>query len=616
MPSSWAVTKAVSQFISHKNDHAKTSSSGQRQCPTEQPSSAHALAADRVEYADRLKVFIGTWNMYGRLLPIDLATFLTEKNEDTMHSVHNGLDGSATHPYHILVIGTQECERDISESLFYPSKEVWEKRLSDYLGSHYKLVKTETLAALHIAVFVWIPVAYLVRDVQSESIKTGWANMVGNKGAVAISVLFGSRSLLFINCHLTAHQTKLAERNANVHRILYELKMPNFTTGKNKKKPYPSVIDQFDHVFIFGDTNYRINAERPFVFDAIKQGDYNTLLEYDQLSLERRTEGSPLSVFQEHPIQFPPTYKLDTIITSGGTPVAASTTQIALVDSSDSEYNGNATATTVADPKHNNNTVVSLSTSSTSSLQRLASTKQTVKNTIQSTKNKAAVKSIKRRLSGKKKVAVPPEHKMSEHHIYNILLNDDNNDSSENLETPCDSKIALFDSPTTILSYDSSEKQRVPSWTDRILWCDRASTHHIAPPTPKSNKKSKKKKNRLSTVSNTSATTATTTTNTRPPPSTPSKTLNLFPFVGKSARRQFMRDTVCYSYDAVLHDSLLGVSDHMPVIGVFGIYFDEWTVPIHHKIIKLPLKKIPTLQSTHTRQKKSKKKIWWQRLFG
>lgn len=176
MPSSWAVTKAVSQFISHKSDHTKAS----RQCSTEpNVSSQPQTNPDRVEYADRLKVFVGTWNMYGRLLPIDLSTFLTQKNEDTMHSIHNGLDGSATHPYHILVIGTQECERDISESLFYPSKEVWEKRLSDYLGSHYKLVKTETLAALHIAVFVWIPVAYLVRDVQSESIKTGWANMVG-----------------------------------------------------------------------------------------------------------------------------------------------------------------------------------------------------------------------------------------------------------------------------------------------------------------------------------------------------------------------------------------------------------------------------------------------------
>lgn len=46
-------------------------------------------------------------------------------------------------------------------------------------------------------------------------------------------------------------------------------------TKSNCYKVDPSVIDQFDHVFLFGDTNYRINAERPFVFDALKQGDYN-----------------------------------------------------------------------------------------------------------------------------------------------------------------------------------------------------------------------------------------------------------------------------------------------------------------------------------------------------
>lgn len=52
------------------------------------------------------------------------------------------------------------------------------------------------------------------------------------------------------------------------HVIIYLKKPNNF-------KVDPSVIDQFDHVFLFGDTNYRINAERPFVFDALKQGDYN-----------------------------------------------------------------------------------------------------------------------------------------------------------------------------------------------------------------------------------------------------------------------------------------------------------------------------------------------------
>jgi hypothetical protein len=158
-----------------KQHAAATTSSINQQDPL-----SYSESSTVVEYADRLKVFIGTWNMYGRLLPIDLSTFLTKKEILQNTTPKNfSLDGSAKHPYHLLVIGTQECERDISESLFYPSKEVLEKRLSDYLGSHYKLVKTETLAALHVAVFVWLPVANLVKDVQSDSIKTGWANMVG-----------------------------------------------------------------------------------------------------------------------------------------------------------------------------------------------------------------------------------------------------------------------------------------------------------------------------------------------------------------------------------------------------------------------------------------------------
>lgn len=175
MSSSWAVPKAVSHFMASSNRAKRASSPSTNQDPL-----SYSESSTVVDYTDRLKVFVGTWNMYGRLLPIDLSTFLTKKEilQNTKPKSFS-LDGSATHPYHLLVIGTQECERDISESLFYPSKEVWEKRLSDYLGSHYKLVKTETLAALHVAVFVWLPVANLVKDVQSDSIKTGWANMVG-----------------------------------------------------------------------------------------------------------------------------------------------------------------------------------------------------------------------------------------------------------------------------------------------------------------------------------------------------------------------------------------------------------------------------------------------------
>ncbi|RUS21314.1 Endonuclease/exonuclease/phosphatase [Jimgerdemannia flammicorona] len=197
---------------------------------------------------DKLKIFVGTWNMYGKSLlcptlkllnpafpatqlpPDDLSPFIDSLPPVPESNTYTGphLPRTLRHPFHLLVIGTQECEREIGEAIFFPAKDAWEAQLKRYLGKQYKLVATETLAALHLAVFVWQPVSHYVKKVETESIKTGFANMIGNKGAVAISLLFGTRSLLFINSHLTANQNKINERNQSVARISRELKMKGF----------------------------------------------------------------------------------------------------------------------------------------------------------------------------------------------------------------------------------------------------------------------------------------------------------------------------------------------------------------------------------------------------
>ncbi|KAI8352122.1 Endonuclease/exonuclease/phosphatase [Choanephora cucurbitarum] len=554
----------------------------------QQPNNRLDKASFFIKHPDRLKVFIGTWNMYGRLLPIDLSTFLTKTEvlENTSTSVH--LDNSVSHPYHLLVIGTQECERDISESLFYPSKEVWEKKLSEYLGVHYRLLKTETLAALHLAVFVWQPIAHLIKDVQSEHIKTGWANMVGNKGAVAVSVLVGSKSLIFINCHLRAHQTHVAERNANIQRILYELKMPRFKTQKKKKKNIDlCVLNQFDHVFLFGDTNYRLNAERSFVFQAIRNGDYKNLLEYDQLTEERRVEGSLLSAFQEYDILFPPTYKLDTIIVDSSSSLSDELKQGQkhLTEDACTLFNHTHPLSTYFS-HHNviiNNKKRSpklVRRSSTSSLPTAMATPSKLKaageKPVSRHKRGTSLTQIGRRLSKRYRSSV------SEPTI--VLCSQE---EAEDIHVHQESRIVLDGLPNVTLCYDSSEKQRVPSWTDRILWYDQnASTVH---------KHSQKKDSigkRLSTT-----------------------TTILFPFKNRSKP---MKDaTLCYAYDAVLHESLMGVSDHMPVIGVFGIAFDEWNI-VQQKLSRiLPRKSTDTLSNMTKQSKplKKKKKHWWRHLF-
>ncbi|KAF9360070.1 inositol polyphosphate 5-phosphatase [Mortierella sp. AD094] len=141
------------------------------------------------------------------------------------------LEMNAGAPYHIIVINTQECEREIREAVLFPSKIAWEKQLQASIGPEYVMIKTETMAALHIAVFIWKPIESLVSAVDSSTVATGIAGIVGNKGAVAVSVYLGSTSFLFVNAHLTAHQSNTHARNSDYKRIIHELQLND--TPKN-----------------------------------------------------------------------------------------------------------------------------------------------------------------------------------------------------------------------------------------------------------------------------------------------------------------------------------------------------------------------------------------------
>ena len=76
---------------------------------------------------------------------------------------------------------SQECQNSIERSIVLPSKELWERVLKIEIGTEYKMMKTETLAATHLAVFVRADIAHGVVHIHSARIATGLGNILGNK---------------------------------------------------------------------------------------------------------------------------------------------------------------------------------------------------------------------------------------------------------------------------------------------------------------------------------------------------------------------------------------------------------------------------------------------------
>eukprot|EP01031_Cornospumella_fuschlensis_P027507 gene27507-33224_t len=121
--------------------------------------------------------------------------------------------------FHVYVVGTEECERSIAQSAINPSKKNWEAYLRDAIGPRYKPLRSHTLQAIHIMVFVHEAIAHMCNVATSAAVAFGVGNTLGNKGAVGLLLRIGSSRLIVVNAHLSAHQNSVKQRNAEFHKI-------------------------------------------------------------------------------------------------------------------------------------------------------------------------------------------------------------------------------------------------------------------------------------------------------------------------------------------------------------------------------------------------------------
>lgn len=255
---------------------------------------------------DNLSMHIVTWNMNGKL---------------ACHELHKLLGGKGE-SFDFYVIGLQEVPNLDAGSV-----------ILDALGRNYSLVATSVMLSLQLFIFARNASKPFIKEVRVDKVSLGGLGGVvrRQKGAVAITLIYKGCSFLFIDCHLSAHENNVLERNVQYQRICQTIfnkpKTSSFRQSPNQLMDlsgcrmadddqhqsvslHSASLRQSDVVVWLGDLNYRIEGSRKSVSLLIRQNLQKLLRAKDQLSREAE-KGEIFHGFCEGPLSFRPTYKYD-----------------------------------------------------------------------------------------------------------------------------------------------------------------------------------------------------------------------------------------------------------------------------------------------------------------
>ena len=220
-----------------------------------------------------------------------------------------------------LLLGNKRREGKEFDTNISSQHKAWHDQLVNFVRlalppeAPYAVLLSESMVGLFSMVFVKASIMSRTRNATTYKVKTGLGGHYGNKGAIVTRFVVDDTSLCFINCHLAAGQRNVRQRNSDVTDIMQSISPT--PTQKTRDVAYVGGGDGtmiLDHeiCFIAGDLNYRLDMRREVVLNIIQQQRYDELTAADQLLTElRHNVAFRLRGFQEAPIHFPPTYKLN-----------------------------------------------------------------------------------------------------------------------------------------------------------------------------------------------------------------------------------------------------------------------------------------------------------------
>lgn len=211
----------------------------------------------------------------------------------------------------------------------------WEMALQATLGSSYCMIGKKHLVGIWLCIFVRFELTSAVTDLRTGTVTAGMLGVMGNKGAVGISLYLHDSPICFVCTHLAAHRNNVSARNDNYYKVLHNMSFSKETSFEESFFPLefqenslPIInwrnlpqwggglaveeLDILDHSFAFwfGDLNYRIAVGVPMneIFGCAETANLAFLKERDQLNLARAAKES-FDIFDEGEIFFSPTYK-------------------------------------------------------------------------------------------------------------------------------------------------------------------------------------------------------------------------------------------------------------------------------------------------------------------
>lgn len=138
----------------------------------------------------------------------------------------------------------------------------WKRVVEDSLPKGYQLVAEQQLFGLYLVIFASPTIAPIISSVSTSKVGTGLMGF-GNKGGIAARIILGETTrMVFVNCHLTAGTEKgsLERRNWDSAQIQSRAKFEPIYNGGGVMEEFSESIGDEDFAFWFGDLNYRLES--------------------------------------------------------------------------------------------------------------------------------------------------------------------------------------------------------------------------------------------------------------------------------------------------------------------------------------------------------------------